>query len=124
VRGATTIGELLRCACWFSRAEIRCRKDGTHDAFGRDRVRGNEFPVARQHAAEILRPRLLHGGIEDYVTDMPGAQILGLGRKAQERVDLTLNEQFDRLDRGVGDPLNVLPGIEPELGHDQGQQLL
>jgi hypothetical protein len=45
-------------------------------------VPGNEFPVARQDAAEILRPRPVHGGIENYVTDMPGAQILGLKREA------------------------------------------
>src|SRR5215472_15658536 len=100
-RSETTIGELLRCACWFSRAEIRCRKDGTHDAFGRDRVRGNEFPIAQEHAAEILRPRPVRGSIEDYVTDMSGAQILGFGREGQERVNLTLHEQFNRLERGL-----------------------
>jgi hypothetical protein len=52
---------------------------------------------------------------------MPGAQILRLGRKAEEGIDLALDETLDRLDRRVGDPVEILDGVEPDLGGDQGR---
>jgi len=55
---------------------------------------------------------------------MPGAQILGLRREAEERVYFALLEQLDRLYLGVGDPVDVLARVEPDLGRDQGQQLM
>jgi hypothetical protein len=58
------------------------------------------IPGARQHAAEILRPRPIHHGIEDYVTDMTGAQILGLRREPEERVDLALQNNSIGLTEG------------------------
>jgi hypothetical protein len=54
----------------------------------------DECPVARKHAAEILRPRPVHRCIEDDPTDMPGAQFLRLRREAEEGVDLALDEQI------------------------------
>ena len=54
--------------------------------------------MTAQHAAEILRPRAVDGSVHDDVADMPGVQLLRLGRKAQESVDLAIDETLDRFD--------------------------
>jgi hypothetical protein len=79
-------------------------------------------PIAPQHAAEILRPRAVHGAVDDDVADMPRAQILRLGRKAQKGIDLSFHELLDRLDGTVGDPAYVLDGVEPDMRGHQGHQ--
>ena len=70
---------------------------GAHHALGRDRILADELAVARQHAAEVLRPGLVQGAVDDHVADVPGAQLLRLGRKAEEGIDLALGEQLHRL---------------------------
>src|SRR5215470_17658633 len=67
--------------------------------------------------------RSTNGGVDEHVTDMPSAQILGFGGEGQERINLALFEQLLRLDLRVRDPLNVLCEIEPDLSHDQGHEL-
>jgi len=52
----------------------------------------DEFPVARQHAAEILRPRAVQRRGGDDMAGMPGAQLLRLRGKAEEGIDLALRE--------------------------------
>ena len=61
---------------------------------GRDRILAHEFPIARQHAAEILRPWAVDGAVDDHMADLAGAQFLRLGRKAQEGIDLSLDEEL------------------------------
>ena len=60
--------------------------------------------------------------IEDDPADRPGAQFLRFRRKAEEGVDFALDKQIFRLRDGIGDPANVLLGVEPDLGGHQGQQ--
>jgi hypothetical protein len=45
-----------------------------------------------------LRPRTVHGGVDDDSPDVPRAQILRLGREAEERVYFALLKQLDRFD--------------------------
>jgi hypothetical protein len=54
--------------------------------------------IGPQDAAEILRPRTVHGGVDDDSPDVPRAQILRLGREAEERVYFALLKQLDRFD--------------------------
>jgi len=44
----------------------------------------------------------------------PRAQLLGLGRNRQKRVDLAVGKQFERSRRLVGHPANIAPRIEPD----------
>ena len=54
------------------------------------------------------------------MVDIPGAQLLGLRRKAEERIDLAVDEQLLRLDRWARDPIDVGDGVEPDIsGHDR-----
>jgi len=58
------IGDRLGDTLGFTVAKIRCLQDGADRALGGNRVLANEFPIADQHAAEILRPRTVQGRIE------------------------------------------------------------
>ena len=58
---------------------------------------------------------------------MAGAQILRLGRKAEEAIDLALDKKRERTDLrvGAGDPANVFDRIEPDMGgHDGNKRLV
>ena len=88
-------------------AEVGGLEHRPHHALGSNRVEANEVAVAREQAAEILRPRPVEGTVEDDVTDIPGAQVLRLGREAEEGVDLAVYEQLHWLGRGTGDPVDI-----------------
>ena len=75
--------------------------------------------IAGGHAAEVLRPRLVRGHVEDHAADLAGAQLLRLGGKAKEGVDLPLGEQLHEVAGRAGDPVDVLVRVEPDVGrHD------
>ena len=90
---------IARGARRLGRAKIGRLEDRAHRPLGRDRMSPHEFAIAAEHAAEILRPRPVHRRIEDDPADMPGAQFLRLRRKAEEGVDLAVDEQILRLAR-------------------------
>jgi len=47
---------------------------------------------------------------------------LGLGRKAEERVDLAIDEQLLGADRAAGDPVGLRPGVDDDIADDHGQE--
>src|SRR6516162_2725197 len=53
---------------------------------------------------------------------MPRSQLLGMRREAQEGVDLPLREEFQRIDRGVGDPMEIVARVETDLASHQRKQ--
>src|SRR6516225_3947503 len=73
----------------------------------------HEIPVAAQHAAEILRPWTVHSGIDDHVSNVPRPQLLRLGREAQKRVDLALDETLVGLTFGSVVQCRSLRGSSP-----------
>ena len=75
-----TLRGLLRLGGADSLALRRARSD----ALGGDRMIADELPVADHHAAEVLRPWLVGGGVEDHATDLAGAQLLRLGGKPRK----------------------------------------
>ena len=79
-RRETVIDKPPRDGLRVADAEICCFEDSTQHALGCDGILADEFPVARNHAAEMFRPRAVFGAVEHHVADMPGAQLLGLGR--------------------------------------------
>src|SRR6516162_1172658 len=119
-RGDTTIHELSRGAIRFSGAEVSCLQNRAQHPLCRDGVSPHVIPIASQETAEILRPRTVDRRIDDNVADMPGAQFLWLGRKAEKRVDFARNEALDRLNRRIGNPVDILEGIKSDLGGQQG----
>src|SRR6516162_930289 len=109
-RSEAAIDEQPRGTRRLARAKIRRLQDRAHRPLGRDRMPPNKLAIAREHAAEILRPRPVHCRVEDDATDLLCAQFLRLWWEAEERIDLALNKQIFRLLRRIGDPANVLLG--------------
>ena len=95
------------------------------DTLGGDRMIADELPVSHQHAAEVLRPWLVRGRVEDHATDLAGAQLLRLGGKREKRIDFPLDEQLhgEQPHRVAGrtlDPFDVLVRVEPDIRrHDR-----
>jgi len=74
----------------------------------------HEFPIAREHAAEKLRPGSVHRRIEDDPADLPGAQFLRFRRKAEEGVDFALDKQIFRLRGGIAARIcSIWPAASP-----------
>ena len=82
----------------------------------------DELPVPGHHAAEVLGPGPVHAAVDDHVPDLLRPQFLRVWREAQEGVDLPLGEELHRLRRGMRDPGDVLPGIQPHVGHHAGEE--
>ena len=53
---------------------------------------------------------------------MARTKILRLGREAEKRVDLHVDEELDRLYGWIADPVNILGGVEPDLRGHQGEE--
>jgi len=73
-------------------------------------------------AAKILRPRTVHRAVDNDVADVPRTQILRLGRKGQNGIDLSFDELLDGFDGRVGDPADVLGRVGPNMRCHQGHQ--
>src|SRR5438552_3189496 len=68
-------------------------QDRPQRSLGGDRMFANELPVARGHAAKVLRPRPVDRAVDDDVSEFPGAELLRVRRKCEVGVDLPLREQ-------------------------------
>jgi hypothetical protein len=76
----------------------------------------DEFPIAERHAAEVLRPRSVGGGVEDHAADLAGTQLLRLGRKSQKSIDSALGELLQKVAAaGCRDPVDVVAGVETDV---------
>ena len=73
---------------------------------------------------EVLRPRAVESAIDDDMPDLARAQVLRVGRQGEERVDLALDKKLLRSRKRAGHPLDVLGGIESDIGGHAGDQRL
>jgi hypothetical protein len=80
----------------------------------------DEIPVAEHHAAEILRPGLVRGYIDDHASDLASAQFLRFGRGGKKSIDFFRGEQRHGV-AGTRYPEDVLLGVEPDLRRHEGQ---
>src|SRR5262249_7743170 len=99
-------------------------ENGAQYTLGRDRVLAHVVAVASEHAAEILRPRAIDDAVEDYVADVPGAQLLRLGWTGEEGINLAPCGELERFGQRAraGDPADVLAGVEPDMGGHRNQE--
>ena len=58
------------------------------------------------------------------MADVAGTQLLGLGRKTEERIDLALGEERHWFDIWASDPVDVVNGIKPDIGRHAGQKYM
>src|SRR5436189_137416 len=84
-------------------------------ALGRHGVSANELAVGRDQAAEVLGPGAVDGAVEQDPPDLPGPQLLRVGREPEKAVDLSLRQKPLGLGRWVLQPRDVPVGIEPDL---------
>jgi hypothetical protein len=104
-------------------AERRGLEGRAQEALGRDRMIAHPGAVAVDHAAEVLRPRPIAERAHDHAADPAGAQLLRLGRKAEEGIGAAGGEQLHGVAIRRHDPLDVLIRVEADvLGHDRDVQ--
>src|SRR5439155_20488199 len=85
--------------------------------FGRHRMISNEVLVSAHYAAEVLGPRAVLAAVDDDVADLLRPQLLRIGRKPQEGVDLALRQESHRLARGVRRPVDIFLRIQTNVSH-------
>src|SRR5262245_33981163 len=84
-----------------------------------------ELAVARHDAAEILGPWTIHGALDHRVPDLLRAEFLGYRREADERINLPLGQEQDRLAGRMQDPVDIRAGIQPDiLGHTSQKEVM
>src|SRR4029077_10913356 len=114
----------LRRAYGVRGAEIRGLENRAHHAFCRGGITPDEVAVADEHAAEVLRPRAIHGALQHDASDLLGVQFLEVWRKAQERIDLPVDEKLLLSARSVDNPAYIFARVEPYLrGHQSNEHV-
>src|SRR5712664_1194979 len=78
-------------------AQVGRLLEGAQHPLGGHRVLLGKVSVRHRHAAEILRPGSILGGAYDHMTDLSGPELLGIGGKAHQPIDLPVGEELDRL---------------------------
>src|SRR6516164_10332460 len=122
--GETAIDELSSDSRRLGDAEVRRLEYGAQRAFRRDRIPLEVVPVAREHAAIILRPWAVDRDIENHMPDTPGAQLLRFGRTTYERIDPSVSEKLHQLDGRADDPADILDGVESDISrHDRAEHV-
>src|SRR5439155_26674568 len=89
---------------------------------GGDRMFANELPIARGHAAKVLRPRPVDRAVDADVSEFPGAELLRIRRKCEVGVDLPRREQPLALGGGMLGEGDVLLWIQPDVSKHAGQE--
>ena len=70
----------------------------------------------------MQRPWTIDRAVDDDAADTLGAQLLRLRRKAEERIDLAVDEQLLGADRAAGDPVDLRLRVDADIGGDHGQE--
>jgi hypothetical protein len=90
----------------------------------------DELPVPDQHAAEVLRPRLVRRHAEDHAADPARPQLLRLGGEAKEGIDFPFDKPLHGKQPGRGNsgplhPFDLRVRVEPDAcRHDRHVSLL
>src|SRR5438093_138407 len=92
--GEAVIDHPSRRSCGIADAEVGRLEDRAHYAFSRHRMSADKVPVARQHAAKVLRPGAVHIAVYDYVPKLSCAQLLRLRWSTQERVSFPVDKEL------------------------------
>ena len=68
--GVAVVHHVLRSAAWIGGAEVGGLQKRPQSPLGRDGVLLDELLIGRDHAAEILRPRLVGGAVDHHLADL------------------------------------------------------
>src|SRR5499427_288365 len=99
-------------------AELRGLQNGAHDLLGSNRALSHEVAVPGNHAAEVLGPWPVRPRVHEHMADLPGTELLGLGREAQPSIDLPLRQEPHRFRRGMHHPLDILLRVQAYVLQD------
>src|SRR5438132_7968469 len=111
-----------RAAARLHGAQLIALEDGAEGSLGRHGVSLDELAVGRDQAAEVLGPGAVECAVDQDPPDLPGPQLLRVGRKPEKAVDLALRQKPLGLGRRMLQPRDVPIGIEPDLGDDAGDE--
>src|SRR6266481_2727315 len=103
-------------------AHVGCLREGAQYSLGGRRVLLGEIHIRRRHAAEILRPGTIISGAYYHMTDFSGPELLGIGREAQQPIDLPVGKQLDRLLWRRLDELGIPARVETDIGGHGGHE--
>jgi hypothetical protein len=118
-----TLGEKRLCPLFgIGGANLASLEDRAYRALCCDGVLAREVAIGGNQAAEILRPRAVDCTVEQHAADLSCTQLLRIGRKTEEGVDLAVCQELLRLARRMGRPLDVPIWIEPDRGCDTGEK--
>ena len=113
VRGEAAVHDLPRYLGWLTEAEIGRPQQRAHHTLGGDRFRPDEVRVARQHAAEVLRPRPVLRAVDDHMINALRPQLLRLGRKPRKASTLPSRNSSIGLGSALVTQLMSLAGSSP-----------
>jgi hypothetical protein len=69
--------------------------------------------------AKVMRPRPLAAAVQNDTTDLPSPELLWDWRETQDRIDLAVGQEPDRI---AFDPIDVPTGVEANLEQDHGEK--
>src|SRR5262249_19164113 len=115
------VDQKLGSQCGFAGADVGRLQYGADCALGGYGILARELPMGGHHAAEVLRPWLVGGGVEHQLPDLLGLGLLWLRRESQEGMHLAGGKESYRLLAGMLYPIDVLRRIEADVPGDDGQ---
>src|SRR5215470_14620581 len=115
-RRVAAVNQHLGCPLRLERADRPRLQDCSGSPLSSNGIPSDKIAVRSDHAAEILGPGSVESGVDQDVADLPGTHLLGLGRKADERVDLALGQELHRLGAETHDPIDVFLWVHPHVG--------
>src|SRR5687767_7499578 len=107
---------------WLTHTEICRLHDCPQHPFSCHRILLDKLSARVGHAAEVLRPRLVHHAIDNDVADLLRPELLRLWWKAQETVDFSLSQKLHRFGGWVNNPVDLFSGVKADIGCHAGKK--
>ena len=83
-----------------------------------------EFPISREHAAEVLRPGPIGRAVDDDMTDFLRPCLLGERRRGHERIDLPSLKQLGEFLLRMKGPFDIAQRVQADVTHERGDEEL
>jgi hypothetical protein len=83
-----------------------------------------EFPIRREHAAEVLRPGPVGSAVDDDMTDFLRPGLLGEWGRGHERIDLPSLKKLRELLLRMKGPFDIAQRVQADVTHERGDEEL